>query len=115
MRDWRAGFALVAALTLYLPWFIVRRPQFFFYVLPVTPFLVLAAVFTVRWLSDATWIVRDPESGLAVESSKHPYRPLVWAYVLAVVGLFVWFYPVLTAETLTSHAHHIRVWFQHWV
>jgi dolichyl-phosphate-mannose-protein mannosyltransferase len=115
LRDWRAGFALVAALALYLPWFVVRRPQFFFYVLPVTPFLVLAAVFTLRWLSDATWIVRDPESGLTVESSRHPYRPLAWAYVLLAVGLFVWFYPVLTAQTLTSHAHHIRLWFQHWV
>lgn len=115
MRDWRAGFVLVTTLSLYLPWFFVSRPQFFFYVLPITPFLVLAAVFTLRWLSDATWIVHDPETGSAVESTRHPYRPVVWAYVVLAVGLFVWFYPVLTAQTLTTHAHHLRVWFQHWV
>ena len=115
IRDWRAGFALVTTLSLYLPWFVVSRPQFFFYVLPVTPFLVLAAVYTVRWLSDATWILHDLETGTAVESTRHPYRPIAWGYVIVAVALFVWFYPVLTAQTLTTHAHHLRVWFQHWV
>ena len=74
MRDWRAGFVLVTTLSLYLPWFFVSRPQFFFYVLPVTPFLVLAAVYTVRWLSDATWILRDLETGTAVETNGLPDR-----------------------------------------
>ena len=45
-RDWRAGFVLVAFLMQWLPWFVVRRPQFFFYVLPCTPFMVLAITYT---------------------------------------------------------------------
>jgi dolichyl-phosphate-mannose-protein mannosyltransferase len=114
MRDWRAGFMLVAALVIWLPWFLVSRPQFFFYVLPVTPFLVLAATYSLRWLSDATWIVRDPERGVEVESTRHPYRPLVWIYVALAVGVFAWFYPVLTGRDISTHTHQVILWFQRW-
>lgn len=113
-RDWRAGFVLVAALALYLPWFLVSRPQFIFYVLPMTPFLVLAAAYTLRDLSDATIVMRDPASGHMVESRQHPYRPFVWGYVVAAVALFVWFYPVLTAHPLSPTMWKARVWFQRW-
>ena len=30
---------------LYLPWFLVSRPQFLFYATPITPFFVLACVY----------------------------------------------------------------------
>ena len=48
-RDWRGGFIVVGFLGQYLPWFVQTRPTFFFYVLPLVPFMVLA----VTWL-DAT-------------------------------------------------------------
>ena len=35
-RDWIPGFIVVAFAGLYLPWFLVARPQFFFYALPLT-------------------------------------------------------------------------------
>jgi dolichyl-phosphate-mannose--protein O-mannosyl transferase len=92
----------------------VSRPQFIFYVLPMTPFLVLAAAYTLRDLSDATIVLRDPASGHMVESRRHPYRPLVWGYVVAAVALFVWFYPVLTAHPLSPTMWKARVWFQRW-
>jgi dolichyl-phosphate-mannose--protein O-mannosyl transferase len=114
MRDWRAGFVLVAALVMYVPWFLVSRPQFFFYVLPVTPFLVLAATYSLRWLSDATWIIRDPERGIEVESTRHPYRPLAWIYVAIAVGVFAWFYPVLTGRDISTQTHQVILWFQRW-
>ena len=37
-------------LVMWLPWFVVSRPQFFFYVLPMTPFMALAAVYTLAGL-----------------------------------------------------------------
>jgi dolichyl-phosphate-mannose-protein mannosyltransferase len=114
MRDWRAGFVLVTTLCLYIPWFFVSRPQFFFYVLPVTPFLVLTITYSLRWLSDATWIVHDPMTGEAIESTRHPYRPVVWGFVLLAVALCIWFYPILTGQRMTDSAHALRLWFQRW-
>ena len=75
----------------------VSRPQFFFYMTPMVPFLVLAAVYTARDLSDMRIQQRDPRTGEVVgRSTLFPYRPIVWGYVAAAVAFFVFFYPVLT-------------------
>ncbi len=114
-HDWRAGFVLVAGLSQYLPWFLVSRPQFFFYAAPVAPFLVLADVSAVRDLADATIVQLDPVTGATIESSRHPYRPLAVLYVLASVALFAWFFPVLTGVPLSNFWWRARVWFTGWI
>ena len=78
--DWRAGFVVTPLLAQYLPWFLVTRPQFFFYVAPITPFMVLAIAYVMRDLASATIVLREPDGG-TVESSRHPYLPFVWGYV----------------------------------
>jgi len=114
-RDWRAGFIVTALLSMYLPWLLVRRPQFFFYVLPITPFMVLAITYVLRDLASATIVLRDPASGERVESTRHPYLPFVIAYVVLAVALLVWFWPVLTAQPLTQTMWRARVWFPGWI
>ena len=114
-RDWVAGFVLMGALSVYLPWFVVIRPQFFFYVLPMTPFLVLAATYVLRDLARATIVLRDEPTGERIESTHHPYLPFVWAYVLVAVALFVWFYPVLAGHVISDGAWRARVWFRSWI
>jgi dolichyl-phosphate-mannose-protein mannosyltransferase len=114
-RDWRAGFIVVPAITLYAPWLLVTRPQFFFYVLPMTPFMVLGIVYLLRELSEATIVLHDPVTGDRVESTRHPYRPFVVAFVIVAVVLFLWFWPVLTAAPLTETMWRARVWFRGWV
>ena len=114
-RDWRAGFIVVPALSLYVPWLLVTRPQFFFYVLPMTPFMVLAIVFLLRDLAATTIVLRDPVTGERVESSRLPYLPFVVAFVLIAVVLFIWFWPVLTGAPLTDTMWRARVWFRGWV
>jgi len=121
-RDWVPGFVLMAVLLQYLPWLLVARPQFFFYVAPFTPFLVLALVYMVRDLSDARLIVRerggvvatDPETGGPAVSFWHPYRPVAWVIVGVAVGLFFWFWPVLTYQTISDFHHDLIVWFPGW-
>ena len=112
--DWKAGFIVTAALAQYLPWLLVSRPQFFFYVLPITPFMVLAVTYVLRDLSATTIVLREPD-GTRVESTRHPYLPFVWGYVLVAVGLFVWFWPVLTAHPITDTMWRARVWFRGWI
>jgi dolichyl-phosphate-mannose--protein O-mannosyl transferase len=105
-RDWRAGFVVVAALTQYLPWFAVAsRVQFFFYILPATPFLVLAAVYALRDLA----AVHPAGSGA------RPYLPVAVAYVGLYVAMFAFFYPVLTGMHLSYSAWHVRMWMPSWI
>jgi dolichyl-phosphate-mannose-protein mannosyltransferase len=112
--DWRAGFVVTPLLAMYLPWFLVTRPQFFFYVAPITPFMVLALTYVLRDLASATIVLREPD-GESVESARHPYLPFVWGYVLLAVGLLLWFWPVLTANPISRTAWQARVWFRGWV
>jgi dolichyl-phosphate-mannose--protein O-mannosyl transferase len=114
-RDWRAALILVAFSFQYFPWFFISRPQFFFYMTPIVPFLVLAAVYTARDVSDMRIQQRDPSTGRVVGSSSlFPYRPFVWGYVAAAVALFVFFYPVLTGGQLSKTAFQLRMWMRSW-
>ena len=121
-RDWVPGFIFLAVLLQYLPWFLASRPQFFFYVAPFTPFLVLGLVYLLRDLSDARLVVRepggavatDPETGRPAVSIWHPYRPIAWTVVLAAVGLFVWFWPVLSWGLISDTRWKMILWFPGW-
>ena len=99
-RDWVPGFILMAVLIQYLPWFLASRPQFFFYAAPFTPFLVLGIVYMVR--------------GRPAVSDWHPYRPVAWTVVLAAVGLFVWFWPVLSWGVISDTRWKLILWFPGW-
>jgi dolichyl-phosphate-mannose--protein O-mannosyl transferase len=123
-RDWRGGFIIVAVLGQYVPWFVQTRPTFFFYVLPLVPFMVLAVTWACRDLSDAKIVVREhdtgavavnPETGEAAISTAHVYRPFVVAYVIAVVVVFWLFWPILTAGRITDLHLRTIVWFRRWI
>ncbi len=123
-RDWRAGFVLLPFLIQYLAWFAVSRPQFFFYLLPCTPFMVLSVTYMLRMLSDLRLVIRDeesgqvainPETGAPAVSERHLYRPVVWIYLLVAVGMFVWFFPVLTGMRISDAHWRAIVWFRGWV
>jgi dolichyl-phosphate-mannose--protein O-mannosyl transferase len=103
-RDWRAGFVFVTVAFLYFPWFFVPRPQFLFYATPISPFFVLADVYALRDLSE-----------VRVEGARErPFVPLAVGLVVLAVGLFVFFWPVLTGGPLSDEAWKIRHWFPSW-
>jgi dolichyl-phosphate-mannose--protein O-mannosyl transferase len=122
-RDWAPGFIVVAFAGLSLPWLLVARPQFFFYALPLTPFMALAAAYTMRDLAAAHLVLRDgdtgevavdPDTGEAAISRRRPYLPFVWGYFVAAVALFWWMWPILTASRISDVAWKARVWFRGW-
>lgn len=122
-RDWTPGFITVAFAGLYLPWYLVARPQFFFYALPLTPFMALAGVYAMRDLAAAYLVIRDrdtgevaldPDTGEPAISRRKPYLPLVWGYFAAAVGLFLWMWPILTAGRISDTMWKARVWFRGW-
>ncbi|GIU98039.1 MAG: hypothetical protein KatS3mg013_1842 [Actinomycetota bacterium] len=122
-RDRAAGFLVLAFLGQWLPWFLVPRPQFSFYLLPMTPYLVLAVVLALRRLADARIVVRDaeglvatnPETGGPAVSRARPYRPFVVAYLAIAAALTVWFWPVLVARTISEDRWRAIVWFRAWI
>ena len=124
LRDWRAGFIVVTFAGQYLPWFLVTRPTFFFYVLPLTPFMILGITYVLQKASDATIVVRDretgdvatnPATGEPAISRAYVWRPFVVVYVIAVVLVFVWFWPVLTAGRISDLHWRTIVWFNAWI
>jgi dolichyl-phosphate-mannose-protein mannosyltransferase len=111
-RDWRAGFVVVTVAGLYLPWFLVHRPQFVFYATPITPFFVLACVYALKEMSEVRYEALHA-AGTATRAVR-PYLPVVVAFVVAAVGLFVWFWPTLTAGPLSDNDWLTRAWFPSW-
>ncbi|MGH2725308.1 MAG: phospholipid carrier-dependent glycosyltransferase [Actinomycetota bacterium] len=101
--DWRAGAALVPILSQYLPWLAVTRPLFLFYMTPVTPFLALGMAYVLRDLV------------VAPVSRRRVAVPAVAAVVLVSVGLFAFFWPVLTGHQVSQAAWGRRIWLDGWV
>ena len=97
-RDWRAGAILIPVLSQFLPWLLVARPLFLFYMTPVAPFLALGAVYAIRDIArtgTARWITM-PAAGLLV---------------VVAVGVFVFFWPVLTGDSISLDEWWRRIWF----
>jgi dolichyl-phosphate-mannose-protein mannosyltransferase len=105
-RDWPAGLVVVGFVSQYLPWFFAARTNFLFYMTPVTPFMVLAAVYSLRDLSE-----------LRTGSERTRKVAIIAAAALAAVavGLFVFFLPVLTGRTISQGAWRARMWFDSWI
>jgi dolichyl-phosphate-mannose--protein O-mannosyl transferase len=96
-RDWRVGAILVPILAQYLPWLLVSRPLFLFYMTPVTPFLALGAAATLRdlgrrWLPD-----------------RRPALAIAAAVVAASIVVFAFFWPVLVGQHVSHDTWSARV------
>ncbi|MFI6325475.1 dolichyl-phosphate-mannose--protein mannosyltransferase [Nonomuraea sp. NPDC050556] len=109
-RDWRAGAVLLAYAAGWLPWFYYaiadKRTMYFFYMIPVVPFMVLALVLmagVALGRQDATPLRRG--AGAAA----------VGAYALVVLINFWWLYPVLSGETITFAQWWSRMLLRSWV
>ncbi len=101
-RDWRAGFLFVAFIVQYVPWLFAARTLFLFYMAPMTPFMVLGAVYAMRKLSEV-------EVGL---TRTRGFAPIAAALVVIAVGMFVFFLPVLTGRTISHAAWMLRMWYR---
>jgi dolichyl-phosphate-mannose--protein O-mannosyl transferase len=47
-------------------------------------------------------------------SRSRPWLPVAVGFVVVSVGLFLWFWPVLTGGPLSGYAFSLRAWFPSW-
>lgn len=106
-RDWRAGAVWVAFLAGWASWMVnLKRTMFFFYMVPLVPFLVLGVVLllgAVLGRPDAPRLRRGV--GAAVVS----------LYLLAVVANFVWLHPILVGNLIPYQRWQQEMWFPSWI
>jgi dolichyl-phosphate-mannose--protein O-mannosyl transferase len=107
-RDWRAGASLVGILAGWLPWFLFlkRTPQFDYYSLEFLPFLVLCVTLCLGLIiGPARASPRRRAIGAAIAG----------AYVLAVLILFWYFYPILAGQIIPYSSWSARMWYRGWI
>ncbi|MGH2682688.1 MAG: phospholipid carrier-dependent glycosyltransferase [Actinomycetota bacterium] len=105
-RDWRAGVSAAPILFQYLPWLLITRPLFLFYMAPVTPFLALAMTHALRHIS-------GQEAG-----ERARLAPAAGLVLAVSVVAFLYFWPVLVGSPLSRAAWEARilnVWIWNWV
>jgi dolichyl-phosphate-mannose--protein O-mannosyl transferase len=106
-RDWRAGSILCAVGAGWGLWMhYAERTIFSFYAVAFVPFMCLAAAMSVGAIigrADAPPVRRA--WGAAVGG----------AMVVAIVGIFIYFYPIYTDQTISYNDWSSHMWFQSWI
>jgi dolichyl-phosphate-mannose-protein mannosyltransferase len=106
-RDWRYGVVVVGVLVTWLPWLRYDdRPIFSYYAIVIEPFLVLGLALVLgRILGPA---------------GSTPHRRMVGAiaggaYLVVVLAMFAWFWPIWTDQLITTPHWLQRIWFHRWI
>jgi dolichyl-phosphate-mannose--protein O-mannosyl transferase len=106
-RDWRAALVVVSFATSFLPWELFpSRTMFLFYALPLLPFMVLGITATAG-------LVLGPRE--ASDTRRLVGALTLGVYLIAVVLLFAYFYPILTDQMISLSGWRARMWFPGWV
>ena len=103
-RDWRVGAVLLGVIAGWAPWFpLVTRTKFYYYALEFEPFLILSLVLCLG-------LVLGPTRASPVRRSVG--AGLVGAYLLCVLLMFWYFYPILAAKTITYQDWWNHIWYR---
>jgi dolichyl-phosphate-mannose--protein O-mannosyl transferase len=104
--DWRYAAVIVAYLAGLLPWFLnLDRQMYFFYMTPLSAFLVLGLVLPLgQILGRAKDSYERRGTGLLV----------VALYVGLVVANFIWLWPILNGGSITNARWQAELWLPSW-
>ena len=105
-RDWRAGAVLLPFICGYLPWLLTfKRTMFYFYALPLLPFICIALTLTIGYLL-------GPRN--ASPNRRMAGAMIGGSYLLIVVVMFFYFLPVLSSRTIPFTSWQQHMWFNSW-
>jgi dolichyl-phosphate-mannose--protein O-mannosyl transferase len=106
-RDWRAGAALAGVIAGWVSWLpFVSRTKFYYYALEFEPFLIICIVLCLG-------LMIGPVT--ARLSRRVTGTVLAGIYVLAVLVLFWYFYPILTGTTIPYSEWLSHMWYRGWI
>jgi dolichyl-phosphate-mannose--protein O-mannosyl transferase len=106
-RDWRAGAALLCVAAGWASWLpFVARTKFYYYALEFEPFLIICIVLCLGlMIGPATAGVIRRAAGSV----------LAGVYVLAVLVLFWYFYPILAGKIIPYSDWLSHMWYSGWI
>ena len=103
-RLYTSIFILISFIAAWLPFALVPRGLFLYHMLGGLPAMFLALALTLTYLRS----LRGRLPGLALRFNG---AVPAYAYLLMVIGFFVYFYPLWTGLPLTADALNSHVWF----
>lgn len=98
-RSLKTLFVLAGFLSQWLPWAFIGRCKFFHYFNPCVPFMVLIIMIPLRDL----W------------GQKKAGRIIAASYLLLVVGMFIYWYPLYTGYPIAESYYKNHIWFKRWI
>ena len=106
-RDWRACFALLCICAGWLPWFLfLSRTKFDYYSLEFLPYLILCVTLCLGLIiGPARASMTRRATGTAIACT----------YVLAVLILFCYFYPILAGKIIPYTSWLRHMWYHGWI
>jgi dolichyl-phosphate-mannose--protein O-mannosyl transferase len=105
-RDWRYAVALTGYCAGFLPWFAdIDRQMYFFYATPLAPFLIIGITLV---LGDVLG-----RAGVGVERRLTSVA-VVAIYVGLVVANFIWLWPILNGDAISSTRLTMEIWLPSW-
>ena len=106
-RDWRAGAAVLGVAAGWLTWLpFVSRTKFYYYALEYEPFMILCIVLCLGLIIGPAAASRRRR---AIGSA------LAGTYVLAVLILFWYFYPILAGRIIPYTSWLSHMWYHGWI
>ncbi|AYY14828.1 phospholipid carrier-dependent glycosyltransferase [Actinobacteria bacterium YIM 96077] len=106
-RDWRPGAILAGVVATWAPWLLYTdRTTFAFYAVAIVPFLALAVAYVLGFV-----IGRPSDSA----SRRAIGAAIAGAFVLVVVIVAAWFYPLHVDTVLPYDEWRSRMWFDSWI
>ena len=106
-RDWRAGAALLCVAAGWASWLpFVSRTKFYYYALEFEPFLIICIVLCLGLM------IGPATAGLLRRAAG---SILAGIYVLAVLVLFWYFYPILAGKIIPYSDWLSHMWYRGWI
>lgn len=106
-RDWRAGVAVLGVAAGWATWLpFVSRTKFYYYALEFEPFMILCIVLCLGLIIGPAAASRRRR---AIGSA------LAGSYVLAVLVLFWYFYPILSGKIIPYSSWLSHMWYTGWI
>ncbi len=106
-RDWRAGALLSGVVAGYLPWFMYQeRTIFLFYAVCFVPFMVLAVTMMIGAMLGPADASADRRLAGTTAAG---------LLVTAIMWNFLYFYPILTGQTIPMSDWNGRMWLSTWI